>query len=118
MELFSSKFGSVNQNFLERKLEVSFSDRTFKMCITDFLLQRARINAIKIDKLLFDLSDEADYFRFSLPKSSIALDITIEELIQLKDLLNGAMYMLELQTILEKTGISTYTIDENQLVAL
>lgn len=115
MDIYTSDFGFVKQNYLERKLEVSFSSKTFKMCITDFLLQRKRINNINIENLLFDMSDSADYFRFSLPKSSIAIEITISELIKLKDLLNGAMYMLELQTILEKSDISFAPIAETQL---
>lgn len=118
MEIYSTRFGFVAQNFLERKLELNFSNRTIKMCITDFLLQRSRINAINIESLLFDLSDSVDYFRFSLPKSSIVIDITISELIQLKELLNGAMYMLELHTILEKSGISVDSIEETQFVVL
>lgn len=118
MEIYSTRFGFVAQNFLERKLELNFSNKKIKMCITDFLLQRSRINAINIESLLFDLSDSVDYFRFSLPKSSIVIDITISELIQLKELLNGAMYMLELHTILEKAGISVDSIEETQFVAL
>lgn len=106
MMLSNSVYGSIFQSNKDKKIELNFLHTTIKMCITDFLLQRGKINRINVENCINDLSDAADNFEFVVSKHSFKLHLTLVQFIWLKDLVNQAMYTLELQSILERANIS------------
>jgi hypothetical protein len=66
---------------------------------------RRKLRDIDIHKMLFDLSDDFDFVNLEHIKSQLILKLTLCDLIQLRDLLDGAKFSLELiSTIHEILG--------------
>lgn len=115
MILSKTSHGQILQLEVERKIEIKFLQSSIKMCITDFLLQRGKINRVDVENRLNDLSDFADSFEFVVSKYNFKLHLSLLQFLRLKDLVNQAMFSLELQTILEANNIVLQS--EEELVA-
>ncbi|HEV7381919.1 MAG TPA: hypothetical protein VGN64_19110 [Dyadobacter sp.] len=70
--------------------------------IHDFLNFRRFINKIDIRSRLFDLSDESDYEFVEAPQVNIYKKLTLCELIQLRELVNGTHFAIELNSMLHE----------------
>lgn len=70
--------------------------------IHDFLNFRRFINKIDIRSRLFDLSDESDYEFVEAPQLNLYHRLTLCELIQLRDLINGTHFALELNSLIHE----------------
>ncbi len=113
MILSESIYGYIFQSNSDKKIELNFLQTSIKMCITDFLLQRSKMNRVNIESRLNDLSDSADNFEFVVFKHNFKLHLTLIQFIWLRDLVNQAMFSLELQAILEKSNICLPTEEES-----
>lgn len=112
MILSNTPYGHISQLESEKKIEIHFLQTTIKMCVTDFLLQRGKINRVDVETRLNDLSDFADTFEFVVSKYNFKLHLSLLQFFRLKDLVNQAMFSLELQSILEASHIMMPTDDE------
>lgn len=79
-----------------------FGEMQASFRIQDFLNFRRLINAIDIHSRIFDLSDESDYEFVEAPKLNIYQKLTLCELIQLRELVNGTFFAIELNSILHQ----------------
>ncbi|CAG4993039.1 hypothetical protein DYBT9275_01091 [Dyadobacter sp. CECT 9275] len=70
--------------------------------IQDFLNFRRVINNIDIRSKIFDLSDESDYQFIEAPRLNIYQKLTLCELIQLRELVNGTHFAIELNSLLHE----------------
>lgn len=70
--------------------------------IHDFLNFRRFINKIDIQSRLFDLSDESDYEFVEAPQVNVYQKLTLCELIQLRELVNGTHFAIELNSMLHE----------------
>lgn len=70
--------------------------------IQDFLNFRRFINKIDIRSKIFDLSDESDYEFVEAPQLNIYQKLTLCELIQLRELVNGTHFAIELNSMIHE----------------
>jgi hypothetical protein len=81
---------------------MNFGDMEASFRIQDFLNFRRFINKIDIHSRLFDLSDESDYEFVEAPQLNIYQKLTLCELIQLRELVNGTYFAIELNSLLHE----------------
>ena len=101
-ELFSTSKGFSFQCDISSKIVVNFGDMQASFRIQDFLGFRRFINKIDIHSKIFDLSDESDYEFVEAPQLNIYQKLTLCELIQLRDLVNGTHFAIELNSLLHE----------------
>jgi len=104
-ELYTTNKGKAFQCDLTNSIVIEFKGHTLRFSVTDFMTFRRRLRAIDIHKMVFDLSDDFDFVNLEHIKSQLILKLTLCDLIQLRDLLDGAKFSLELvSTIHEILG--------------
>ncbi|KAA6432825.1 hypothetical protein FEM33_24090 [Dyadobacter flavalbus] len=101
-ELFSTAKGHSFQCDLTSKVILHFGEIQASFRIQDFLNFRRLINAIDIHSRIFDLSDESDYEFVEAPRLNIYHKLTLCELIQLRELVNGTFFAIELNSMLHE----------------
>lgn len=102
-ELYRTEKGVVWQCDLTDTLVLQFGDRQARLKVHDFASFRRKVNRIDIQAMLFDLSDACDAHLIEAPKNGVSYRLTLCELIQLRDLLNGAKFALDLGSLLHET---------------
>jgi hypothetical protein len=101
-ELFSTAKGCSVQCDLTSKIILHFGDLKASFRIGDFLNFRRAVNKIDIQSKLFDLSDESDYEFVEAPQLNLSHKLTLCELIQLRELVNGTYFAIELNSLLHQ----------------
>ncbi|NIJ53121.1 hypothetical protein [Dyadobacter arcticus] len=101
-ELFSTAKGFSVQCDLTSRVILQFDDLNASFKIKDFLTFRRFINSIDIRSKLFDLSDESDFEFVEAPQLNIYHKLTLCELIQLRELVNGTHFAIELNSLLHQ----------------
>jgi len=99
-ELFSTSKGFSFQCDKTSRIVVHFGEMIASFRIHDFLNFRRFVNNIDIKSRLFDLSDESDFEFVEGPQLNINQKLTLCELIQLRDLVNGTHFAIELNSLL------------------
>ncbi|KQS31107.1 hypothetical protein ASG33_12210 [Dyadobacter sp. Leaf189] len=101
-ELFSTAKGFCVQCDLTSRIQLHFGEIQASFKLRDFLAFRRFINSIDIRSKLFDLSDESDYEFVEAPQLNIYHKLTLCELIQLRELVNGTHFAIELNSLLHE----------------
>jgi hypothetical protein len=101
-ELFSTSKGYSFQCDTNSRIVVRFGDMEASFRIQDFLNFRRFINQIDIHSKIFDLSDESDYEFVEAPQVNIYQKLTLCEVIQLRELVNGTHFAIELNSLLHE----------------
>lgn len=101
-ELFSTSKGNSFQCDITSKIVVKFGEMEAHFKIHDFLNFRRLINNIDICSRIFDLSDESDFEFIEAPRVNFASHLTLCEVIQLRELINGTHFAIELNSLLHK----------------
>ena len=101
-ELFSTTKGFSFQCDTTSRIILHFGEIEASFRIHDFLNFRRFVNKIDIQSKIFDLSDESDYEFVEAPQSNIYQKLTLCELIQLRELVNGTHFAIELNSLLHK----------------
>ena len=101
-ELFSTAKGYSVQCDLTSRIILHFGDIKAPFKILDFLNFRRFINSIDIRSKIFDLSDESDYEFVEAPQLNIGHKMTLCEVIQLRELVNGTHFAIELNSMLHQ----------------
>lgn len=99
-ELYSTSKGASYQCDLTNSIKVEFKEYSWKFSVADFILFRKSINAVDVKKLIFNLSDECDYVSLQHVKLSTAVTLTLCDLIQLRELIDGTKFSLELVSMI------------------
>ena len=68
--------------------------------IHDFLLFQRKVNSVDVLDMLYDLSDHADWQLIETTKRNFSRNLTICEIVQLRELLNGTKFALNLHSLL------------------
>lgn len=105
-ELFSTAKGYSVQCDLTSRIILHFGDIKAPFKILDFLNFRRFINSIDIHSKLFDLSDESDYEFVEVPRLNMGHKMTLCEVIQLRELVNGTHFAIELNSMLHEVLFS------------
>ena len=101
-ELFSTAKGHSVQCDLTSRIVLHFGEIQASFKIQDFLNFRRFINSIDIHSRIFDLSDESDYEFVEAPQLNIYHKMTLCEVIQLRELVNGTHFAIELNSLLHQ----------------
>ncbi len=101
-ELFSTSKGYSFQCDVTSRIVIHFGEIQASFRIQDFLNFRRFVNKIDIRSRIFDLSDESDYEFVEAPQLNIYAKLTLCELIQLRDLINGTHFAIELNSLLHE----------------
>ncbi|TAG86084.1 MAG: hypothetical protein EAZ20_13520 [Bacteroidetes bacterium] len=98
-DIFINEQGSIYQCSNRRKIVFVFQDKIEYLRINDFFTLKKLVDAIDIEKLLLE-EKNADIEIISPIFFENIFILSISDIISLKDLLEGASVMLELQTII------------------
>lgn len=105
-ELFSTAKGYSVQCDLTSRIILHFGEIKASFRILDFLNFRRFINSIDIHSKIFDLSDESDYEFVEVPRLNTGHKMTLCEVIQLRELVNGTHFAIELNSMLHEVLFS------------
>jgi hypothetical protein len=101
-ELYTTSKGASYQCDIRNSIEINFKEYVWNFSISDFLLFRKTINAVDLKKFIFNLSDECDFVSLHHVKLSSVITLTLCDLIQLRDLVDGTKFSLELVSMIHE----------------
>lgn len=101
-ELFQTAKGISYQCDSDSLIYIEFAGTTSSFKIQDFLHFRRILNGIDIQGKLYDLSDECDYEVIEAPRQNLYQRLTLCEVIQLRELINGSYFALQLNSLLHE----------------
>lgn len=99
-ELFATPHGAVYQCDKEGKFHLEFAGQNTSFKFPCFFALRKRVNQIDVAKMLSNPDTSADVEIICPCGSNRVFVLNVVEIIQLKELLNGAKVMMELNSIL------------------
>nr|WP_294931748.1 hypothetical protein [uncultured Flavobacterium sp.] len=98
--LFETEKGYSYQCDLTNSIIINFTDTVSSYKIHDFLIFQRKVNSVDILDMLYDLSDHADVQLIETTKRNFSRNLTICEIVQLRELLNGTKFTLNLHSML------------------
>lgn len=108
-EVFKTQSGSVYQCSRKNCYWLEFQDTTTSFSVSDFFSFKKYIDAIDVEKMLNDSSRTSDYEIVMPFRTDRCFLLSIEDILNLREVLAGAKFMLELngqiKTILRRNSI-------------
>lgn len=101
-ELYTTSKGTTYQCDISNSIEINFKEYVWSFSISDFLLFRKTINAVDLKRFIFNLSDECDFVSLHHVKLSSVITLTLCDLVQLRDLVDGTKFSLELVSMIHE----------------
>lgn len=98
--LFETEKGYSYQCDLSNSIIINFVDTVSSYKIHDFLIFQRKVNNVDILNMLYDLSDKSDAQLIETTKRNFSRNLTICEIVQLRELLNGTKFTLNLHSML------------------
>jgi hypothetical protein len=108
-ELYKTNRGVSWQCDLTNRIYVQFGDILTAFKVQDFFIFRRKVNSVDIHEMIFNLSDDYDFELIESPKNGFSHNLTLCEIIQLRDLLDGTKFSLDLNSILCEV-LGTYEV--------
>lgn len=107
-ELYRTSKGVTYQCDLTNRIVLNFADQVMAFRMADFVLFRRKAERVNLHEMIFNLDDEYDYEVLEAPKSNQKLVLTLCDLVQLRDLLAGTQFTLNLNSMLHEV-LYTYS---------
>ena len=101
-ELYRTAKGTSWQCDLTNRIHLQFGDTEVAFKMRDFSAFQRKVQAVDIYKRIYDLSDDGDFEVIETPQHGLSLQLTLCELIQLRELLNGTRFALKLNSLLHE----------------
>lgn len=101
-ELYSTARGVSWQCDLTNRVYIQFYDKTTAFKVPDFFAFCKKVGSVDIQEMIFNLSDEYDSECIVAPQNGLSLQLTLCEVIQLRDLLEGTKFALRLNSMLHE----------------
>lgn len=98
--LFETEKGYSYQCDVTNSIIINFADTVSTYKIQDFLIFQRKVNSVDILNMLYDLSDQSDAQLIETTKRNFSRKLTICEIVQLRELLNGTKFTLSLHSML------------------
>lgn len=98
--LFETNKGYTYQCDATNSIVVNFADTISRYKVQDFLIFQRKVNSVDILNMLYDLSDQCDEQLIETTKKNFSHNLTICEIVQLRELLNGTKFTLSLHSLL------------------
>ncbi|MDQ5928431.1 MAG: hypothetical protein QG594_205 [Bacteroidota bacterium] len=100
--LFETNKGFSYQCNQTNTIVIHFGETVATYKVKDFLIFQRKINSLNILDMLYDLSDNCDFKLIETTKKNFSRNLTICEIIQLRELLNGTKFTLVLNSMLNQ----------------
>ncbi|MDZ7933563.1 MAG: hypothetical protein U5M51_01015, partial [Emticicia sp.] len=68
----------------------------------DFLSFRRKVQSVNIHEMIFNLSDNYDFQVIDQPQNKLLLKLTLCDIIQLRELLEGTRFAIEMYSMLHE----------------
>jgi hypothetical protein len=94
---------------------LNFQLNTIEMRLCEFIALNKKLNSYNLELLIDDLSSVADHHLFTFEKNNIAIELTLLELIKLRNLFSETMFLMRLEDMLYHLSIelpTTATVEE------
>jgi hypothetical protein len=101
-ELFRTSKGRSWQCDLTNRVYVQFNETETSFRIPDFFSFCKKVNSVNIHEMIYNLNDEFDYGHIEAPQNGLAMELTLCEIIQLRELLEGTRFTLKLNSLLHE----------------
>jgi hypothetical protein len=101
-ELYRVAHGVSWQCDLTNRIYVQFKETTASFRIQDFFSFQRKVKSINIHEMIYNLSDEFDFELVEAPQNSISMQLTLREIIELRDLLAGTRFVITLNSFLRE----------------
>lgn len=101
-ELYQTAKGQSWQCDLTNRIHLQFGETEVAFKMRDFSAFQRKIQAVDIHERIYDLSDDGDFELIEAPQQGLSLQLTLCDLIQLRELLNGTKFALKLNTLLHE----------------
>ena len=102
-ELYRTARGMSWQCDLTNRIHLQFGSAEVAFRMRDFSAFQRKVQAVDIHERLYDLSDDCDFEVIEAPQHGLSLQLTLCELIQLRELLDGTKFALKLNSLLHET---------------
>lgn len=100
--LFETSHGLSYQCDVSNSIIIHFKGTIAKYKVRDFLIFQRKVNSVAILDMLYDLSDQCDSKLIEATKRNFSRNLTICEIVQLRELLNGTKFSLTLYSMLNE----------------
>lgn len=97
-EIYKTEYGAVYQCSRKNCYWLDFQGKTTAFNVRDFLFFKKRLDQIDVEKMLHNSSRTFD-FEIIMPfRTERIFILTVSEILQLRAILNGAKFMIELNS--------------------
>lgn len=101
-ELYETPKGKSWQCDLTDKIYVNFKETVLAFRVQDFFSFRRKVQAVNIHEMIFNLSDNYDFEVIECPQNQFSLKLTLCDIIQLRELLDGTRFAIEMYSMLHE----------------
>ncbi len=101
-ELYRTANGCSWQCDLTNRVFIQFQDKATAFRVPDFFTFCKKVGSVNIREMIFNLSDDYDSEFIEAPRNGFSLQLTLCEVIQLRDLLEGTKFALKLNSMLHE----------------
>lgn len=105
--LYQNSFGAVYQCNQKNCYWLEFRGEMTAFKVLEFLRFKKYVDQINIDSLLLDASPASDFVAIMPHQTQRCFLLTIPEIIQLRALLDGAKFMIELNSMIQSLQCGT-----------
>lgn len=101
-EVFLTQAGAVYQCSRKNCYWLEFKDTTTAFKVSDFFLFKKRIDAVDVEAMLADSSRSADFELISPHRTERCFVLSVQDILNLREVLDGAKFMIQLNSELKK----------------
>ncbi|MFC0185949.1 hypothetical protein SAMN04515674_113109 [Pseudarcicella hirudinis] len=101
-ELYQNSKGTTWQCDLTHRIFLKFGETLTAFKVQDFFAFRRKVNRVNIHEMIFNLSDDYDYELVEDPRHNFSHKLTLCEIVQLRDLLDGTKFSIDMNSMLHE----------------
>ena len=101
-ELYRTEFGAVYQCNFKNCYWLEFAGEWYPLNVSDFLFFKKEVDSIDIVSMLVDSSRHSDVVVLQSYRTRRCFVLNALEILQLKDLLSAARFMIELNSVIQE----------------
>lgn len=103
-ELFRTKNGAIYQCDVTNRLILEFWETHTAFSAQDYLQFKRMVETVDLRQMAMSTDDSHDLEILSMPRTELCFVLTLCEIVHLRELLDGARLMLELNSLLRECG--------------
>ena len=100
--IYETANAKIKQSDRDNCFFLDFKSETYKLKVCSFIALKIKLDGLDLECILLDELTKSEIEIISLCNNERILVLTISEIIELKELLSGAMVMIELNSIVHQ----------------